>query len=147
MDQDKRAGSLPLYASGAHTTTKPRRKYLRIALSALVTAFGLAYLSQTVSYSIQGGERWSTCTSLDCTRNPAYLVKAKHGAVASENELCSQVGVRTLKKGGNAVDAAVSTTLCTGVVNMFSYVIRSNSAPSSLAQAVPTDRESEVVVS
>ena len=53
-------------------------------------------------------------------RNPAYLIKAKHGAVASENELCSNIGVEILKEGGNAVDAAVATTFCIGVVNMFS---------------------------
>jgi gamma-glutamyltranspeptidase/glutathione hydrolase/leukotriene-C4 hydrolase len=52
--------------------------------------------------------------------NPAYLIKAKHGAVASENELCSNIGVEILKDGGNAVDAAVATTFCIGVVNMFS---------------------------
>ncbi|KAI9068256.1 gamma-glutamyltranspeptidase [Trametes sanguinea] len=54
------------------------------------------------------------------TRNPAYLIRATHGAVASENELCSNMGISVLKDGGNAVDAAVSTTLCIGVVNMFS---------------------------
>jgi gamma-glutamyltranspeptidase/glutathione hydrolase/leukotriene-C4 hydrolase len=53
-------------------------------------------------------------------RNPAYLIKVKHGAVASENELCSNIGVDILKEGGNAVDAAVATTFCIGVVNMFS---------------------------
>ena len=53
-------------------------------------------------------------------RNPAYLIKAKHGAVASENVLCSSIGVEILKEGGNAVDAAVATTFCVGVVNMFS---------------------------
>lgn len=53
-------------------------------------------------------------------RNPAYLIKAKHGAVASENVLCSNIGVEILKEGGNAVDAAVATTFCVGVVNMFS---------------------------
>ena len=53
-------------------------------------------------------------------RNPAYLIKAKHGAVASENVLCSNIGVGILKEGGNAVDAAVATTFCIGVVNMFS---------------------------
>jgi len=53
-------------------------------------------------------------------RNPAYLIKVKHGAVASENELCSNIGVEILKEGGNAVDAAVAATFCIGVVNMFS---------------------------
>ncbi|KAI9442113.1 gamma-glutamyltranspeptidase [Lactarius indigo] len=53
-------------------------------------------------------------------RNPAYLIRAEHAAVASENELCSNVGVQILKDGGNAVDSAVGTTFCIGVVNMFS---------------------------
>ncbi|KAG5652354.1 hypothetical protein H0H81_005331 [Sphagnurus paluster] len=52
--------------------------------------------------------------------NPAVLVKAKHGAVAAENKRCSDIGVQTLKNGGNAVDATIATTFCTGVVNMFS---------------------------
>ncbi|KAI0769786.1 gamma-glutamyltranspeptidase [Trametes elegans] len=54
------------------------------------------------------------------TRNPAYLIQASNGAVASENEICSGVGVDILKQGGNAVDATVATTLCIGVLNMFS---------------------------
>ena len=53
-------------------------------------------------------------------RNPAYLIKARNGAVASENKRCSDIGVDVLKEGGNAVDAAVATTFCIGVVNMFS---------------------------
>jgi len=53
-------------------------------------------------------------------RNPAYPIEVEHGAVASESELCSKIGVEILKEGGNAVDAAVATTFCIGVVNMFS---------------------------
>ncbi|KAF8906563.1 gamma-glutamyltranspeptidase [Gymnopilus junonius] len=53
-------------------------------------------------------------------RNPAYLIHARNGAVASENKRCSDIGVNALKEGGNAVDAAVATTFCIGVVNMFS---------------------------
>src|SRR6201996_7543033 len=54
------------------------------------------------------------------SNNPAVLIKASHGAVATENPLCSDIGVQVLKDGGNAVDAAVASTLCIGVVNMFS---------------------------
>jgi hypothetical protein len=58
--------------------------------------------------------------STNLARNHVVLVKARNGAVATENELCSVIGVQTLKEGGNAADAAVSSTLCVGVVNMFS---------------------------
>lgn len=58
-------------------------------------------------------------------RNPAYLIRAKHGAVASENKRCSDIGVNVLKDGGNAVDAAIAVTFCIGVVNMFSWVLPS----------------------
>ncbi|KAG8236491.1 hypothetical protein J437_LFUL016402 [Ladona fulva] len=39
-----------------------------------------------------------------------------HGSVASDSRECSQIGASILKKGGNAVDAAVATTICLGVV-------------------------------
>ncbi|CUA66843.1 gamma-glutamyltranspeptidase [Rhizoctonia solani] len=53
-------------------------------------------------------------------RNPAYLIKAEHGAVASEAQVCSQIGVDVLKDGGNAIDAAIASNLCVGTVNPFS---------------------------
>ncbi|KAG8777938.1 hypothetical protein FRC12_000112 [Ceratobasidium sp. 428] len=53
-------------------------------------------------------------------RNPAYLINAERGAVASEAEVCSQIGVDVLKDGGNAVDAAIASNLCVGTVNPFS---------------------------
>ena len=56
------------------------------------------------------------------SRNPAYLIQVRNGAVASENKRCSDIGVDVLKDGGNAVDAAIAATLCIGVVNMFSLV-------------------------
>ncbi|KAK2743736.1 hypothetical protein FQN55_007140 [Onygenales sp. PD_40] len=43
----------------------------------------------------------------------------KLGAVASENEDCSEIGGSMLKKGGNAADAMVATVFCIGVTSMY----------------------------
>ncbi|XP_028402412.1 glutathione hydrolase 1 proenzyme-like [Dendronephthya gigantea] len=39
-----------------------------------------------------------------------------HGVVSSDSAQCSMIGESILKKGGSAVDAAIATTLCVGVV-------------------------------
>ena len=62
--------------------------------------------------------------------------QGKHGAVASENRLCTQIGIDLLNAGGNAADAVISsptlglnlkllmclqmvgTTFCVGVISM-----------------------------
>ncbi|BGP49944.1 hypothetical protein JCM10450v2_005849 [Rhodotorula kratochvilovae] len=53
-------------------------------------------------------------------RNPSYLVSGWNGAVAAEEERCSQIGVDVLRENGTAVDAAIASALCVGVVNSFS---------------------------
>ncbi|RVD85501.1 uncharacterized protein DFL_003822 [Arthrobotrys flagrans] len=47
------------------------------------------------------------------------LQQDHNGAVASETDVCSQVGIDLMKKGGNAADAMVGTVICVGTIAMY----------------------------
>lgn len=51
-------------------------------------------------------------------RDESSVNEVDHGVVAADDGLCSEMGVSILRhQGGNAVDAAVTTAFCLGVVN------------------------------
>ncbi|KXS98518.1 hypothetical protein AC578_5520 [Pseudocercospora eumusae] len=70
----------------------------------LLSQLTLAVPTDVAGYDI------STAQDADCN---------KLGAVASESDICSEIGGDILKKGGNAADATVATVLCVGVVGMY----------------------------
>jgi gamma-glutamyltranspeptidase/glutathione hydrolase len=50
---------------------------------------------------------------------PPVIKHGELGAVASESDVCSHIGVELLKQGGNAADAMVGTVACVGVIGMY----------------------------
>jgi len=80
-----------------------------IATTILVSQFGLIAHS---SFAQGTGAQIQYDTSYDIV-SP---VRAKHGMVSSEQVLASQVGLDVLKRGGNAVDAAVAVGFALAVV-------------------------------
>ncbi|TVY55760.1 Glutathione hydrolase proenzyme [Lachnellula suecica] len=45
--------------------------------------------------------------------------QGSHGAVACESKVCAQIGIDTLKEGGNAADALIAQQFCVGVIGMY----------------------------
>jgi gamma-glutamyltranspeptidase / glutathione hydrolase len=79
------------------------RRFLHKVLAAAVT-----FSVITTSFS---GFRFS---ALAASREP---VRARHGIVASTNEVASRVGVDVMKRGGNAVDAAIAVAFALAVTH------------------------------
>ena len=67
----------------------------------------------------------TTTPTVDLNEDVMAKIKAvslvenlEHGAVATDDGRCSDIGNNILKNlGGNAIDAAVAVTLCLGIVN------------------------------
>jgi hypothetical protein len=56
--------------------------------------------------------------AITALKSSSTLERLKNGVVASDQAICSKIGLAILRDyGGNAIDAAVATALCVGVVN------------------------------
>ncbi|KAJ4000915.1 gamma-glutamyltranspeptidase [Lentinula boryana] len=112
-----------------HQRDPPKKSFLKVvAIAGLAVACTLCILVLPRAFDgTKGAKKYHPRVILKepynittIPRNPAYLIEAQNGVVATENKRCSNMGVDVLRKGGSAVDAAISATLCIGVVNSFS---------------------------
>ena len=70
-------------------------------------------MGNSTSWPLTAESKYNENTKIEDTA----IVESNQGVVAADDGRCSEIGASMLRKGGHAVDAAVATALCEGIVN------------------------------
>ena len=130
MDSDQTIEHSPLIEDFEYERPKKRRSHhicgvilLLLLLVVVLVCVGVAAalyfgldLGNNSSGSNGGGDNDGGDSGGGGNRTGVY----EHAAVASDSVLCSEVGAGILRDNGSAVDAAIATIFCLGVVNCHS---------------------------
>ncbi|XP_028806490.1 glutathione hydrolase 3-like [Neltuma alba] len=89
-----------------------KKKSMRIIL------FVLALMALSILGLVIRGNRnlWGLKHDVGIKTNQQDTIESELGVVAADDGRCSEIGASILRRGGHAVDAAVATSLCLGVV-------------------------------
>lgn len=131
----------PLLLGSHENQNAKNENWAKLVLSSLavitITILGLALGSSQVYEVLIAEHKYSGRTQ----SQGSEIAVSDKGVVAADDARCSEVGASILRKGGHAVDAAVATALCVGVVNPMAsgigggafMVVRSASSAQTLA--------------
>ncbi|KAK2968225.1 hypothetical protein RJ640_027357, partial [Escallonia rubra] len=104
----------PLLGSDGDSSRKrwSRALWLLLALVA-ITCVGLALQGNSRSQALTVQKKYTESSQFE----DADIVESERAVVAADDGRCSEIGASVLRRGGHAVDAAVATALCLGIVN------------------------------
>uniref|UniRef100_A0A5B7ALX6 Glutathione hydrolase n=1 Tax=Davidia involucrata TaxID=16924 RepID=A0A5B7ALX6_DAVIN len=130
----------PLLGSDGQAANKKRwsRALLFLLLAFVtITFFGLTVGGNLSFWLLRGENKYGTRIQIE----DADIVESEQAVVAADDGRCSEIGASILRQGGHAVDAAVATALCLGVINPVAsgigggsfMIVRSSSTSETLA--------------
>lgn len=102
----------PLLAGGEGNRRRRRALLYLLAFICFISAV-VAIGSNLNSRDLNKGNTYDKISQ----SKEGEVVESERAVVAADDGRCSEIGASVLRQGGHAVDAAVATSLCLGVVN------------------------------
>lgn len=95
---------------------RQKKKFHLILILATLLAFSFAIIFQSVypSYTNKNSNTSESSTNFERYR---VVAPPSTGVVATDVPYCSTLGSEVLKAGGNAVEAAITSSLCVGIIS------------------------------